>query len=160
MITFTQIEQFLKERNIQFEVKHHPPTRTSEESAYHRKEPIKIGAKALLVKGEDGFSLAVIPANRLLDTKSVKKILHTKNLRFATQEELKELTGLVPGSVPPFGNLMNISMLVDKALFEEEWMAFNAASLEISIKMRTKDYRGAVNPQVEEMSQEKIVTTS
>ena len=37
-------------------------------------------------------------------------------------------------------------MIVDKKLFEEEYMAFNAGSLEHSIKMKTKDYRDIIKP--------------
>ncbi len=146
-VVFEKIKSLLDENNIDYIVKEHPPTRTSQESALHRGEPLKIGAKALLVKGKDGFVLCVIPADQKLDTKKVKKIIKSKNLRFATIDELDELTGLVPGSVPPFGSILKIKMIVDAKQFEEEWMAFNAGSLEISIKMKTKDYRKIVEPE-------------
>jgi len=114
---------------------------------------LKIGAKALLVKTDKEFLLAVLPADRRLDTKALRTIVHSKNIRFATTEELAGLTGLVPGSVPPFGNILGIKMLVDNALFNEEYMAFNAGSLEISIKMKTGDYRKVVNPATGDFSE-------
>ncbi|MBS3175712.1 hypothetical protein J4457_00565 [Candidatus Woesearchaeota archaeon] len=65
---------------------------------------------------------------------------------------MQQTTGLPKGAVPPFGNFLNIPMVVDKALFDEEYMAFNAGSLELSFKMKTKDYKTLVNPEVAEFS--------
>ena len=152
MLIFEKIKKLLQKNNVDFIVKNHAPTLTSKDSARERGEPLKIGAKALLVKGKNGFVLCVIPANRKLDTKKVKKVISSKKLRFATADELKELTGLVPGCVPPFGSLFDLEMIVDASLFEEEFMAFNAGDLTISIKMKTADYKRIIGPRVEEMS--------
>ena len=152
MIVFTKIKEFLDSNNCEYVVKKHPPTRTSEEAAQYRGESLKIGAKALVLKGKEGFFLCVIPADRKLYTKKVRKVMGTKKLRFATPEELFELTGLVPGSVPPFGTILGLQMIVDEKLFEEEFMAFNAGELAISIKMKTEEYRKIVAPDVESIS--------
>ena len=152
MALFDIIKQLLDEHSIWYLIKHHPPTTTSEDSARERGEPLKIGAKALLVKDDTHFVLLVLPANRKLDTKKVKKILGSRNLRFASPEELKQLTGCEKGAVPPFGNLLGVDMIVDQAQFEEEFMAFNAGSLETSIKMKSAGYRQLVQPRVEEIS--------
>ncbi|OGQ34559.1 MAG: hypothetical protein A3A72_00210, partial [Deltaproteobacteria bacterium RIFCSPLOWO2_01_FULL_38_9] len=121
-------------------------------SARARGENIKIGAKALLLKGKDEFVLAILPAHLQLDTKKTKSILNTKNLRFATPEELLTQTSCTKGAVPPFGFLLNIPMIVDQRLFQEEWMAFNAGSLTTSIKMQTRDYKNSVQPRIEDIA--------
>src|SRR3989338_1932174 len=144
---FKNIKALLDQHGITYEEKHHVPTKTSEESAAARGEPLKIGAKALLVKAKDEFVLCIIPADKRLDTKKVKETLKSKDLRFADEEELKKVTGCVKGAVPPFGHLLGVKMIVDKTLFEEENMAFNAGSLEHSIKMKTKDYRNLTPPE-------------
>jgi Ala-tRNA(Pro) deacylase len=144
MSILEKIQQLLNSHNAHYEIKEHPPSRTSEESAKYRGEPLNIGAKAILLKAKSGFFLAVFPAHKKLNTKKVKKMLKSKSLRFATVEELKEITELVPGAVPPFGQLFNISMYVDKEQFAEEKMAFNAGSLTTSIVMKTEDYRKVV----------------
>ena len=100
-----------------------------------------------MVKSDREFVLTIFPADRRLDTGALKKILGTKNLCFATPEELKQLTGCEKGAVPPFGNLLGVRMIVDRAQFEEEFMAFNAGSLERSIKMKTTDYQQVVQPE-------------
>ncbi len=144
---------FLTEHHVEFQVKHHEPTPTSEEAAKARREPLKIGAKALLVKGDETFVILVLPADRKLDTKKAKKALNTRNLRFATPEELKRIASVEKGALPPFGSLLGIGMIADPHLFEEEFMAFNAGSREISVKMRTKDYKRIINPRVEDVAE-------
>lgn len=152
---FEKIIELLHKNNVNYLLKDHPPTRTSEESALHRGEPLKIGAKAMVMKTDIEYIMAVLPADRKIDSVKLKLILNTKNLRFASKEELFELTRLVPGAIPPFGSLFNLPLIVDKALLEEEYMAFNAGSLEKSIKMKTKDYQEIVKPRMEEFSVKK-----
>ena len=153
MKIFSQIAELLRENNVEYATKRHAPTLTSLDSARERGEPLKIGAKALLLKTDKDFIMAVLPADRRLDTKALRAILHTRNIRFATTEELRSLTGLVPGAVPPFGSILGLRMLVDKALFAEEYMAFNAGSLEISIKMKTADYHKLLHPEEGDFSE-------
>ncbi|EJK52061.1 hypothetical protein THAOC_28709, partial [Thalassiosira oceanica] len=83
---------------------------TSEDSARVRGEDLSTGGKAIVLKlreasdGDAGFALFVLSASRKLHAKSIRRELGTRGVRFATADELAELTGgLVPGSVPPFG---------------------------------------------------------
>jgi Ala-tRNA(Pro) deacylase len=100
--TFDRLKDILDKAGVVFKVVEHGPTLTSEESALARNEPLEVGAKALLLKADAEFVSVVLPANRKLDSAAVKRNLQVKNLRFATPEELFELTGLKPGSLPPF----------------------------------------------------------
>ncbi|KAF0138565.1 MAG: hypothetical protein FD122_3766, partial [Stygiobacter sp.] len=138
---FEQICAMLNERGIVFRTVHHEPTFTSEESAKARGEDVKIGGKAILMKVDDSFKLFVLSAILKIDSKKIKEQFKAKSIRFATKEELFELTGLVPGSVPPFGNsLFPFELFVDTSIQENEKIAFNAASLTDSIVMHTSDY--------------------
>ena len=76
MSIFEKIKELLEQQGISYIVKEHAPTTTSEESAKARGEPIKIGAKALLLKIDDEFLLAILPADRQLDTGKLKKIMN------------------------------------------------------------------------------------
>jgi prolyl-tRNA editing enzyme YbaK/EbsC (Cys-tRNA(Pro) deacylase) len=126
----------------------HAPTRTSEESARARGEPLSVGAKALLLRVGDTFRLFVLPAHRRLDSAAVKRYCGTKSLRFATSEELLALTGLVPGSVPPFGEpILSFELFADEAVGAEHGrVAFNAGALNHSIVMATADWEAVAQP--------------
>ena len=153
MNTYEKIISYLEENEINFKSVHHEETHTSEESANARGEDISIGGKAILMKIENEFVLLVISASRRIDTKKIKKYFNAKNTRFATVEELKDLTGLVPGSVPPFGKpILPFKLYVDKSVIANEKIAFNAGSLTDSVIMSVSDYKRIVDPVIFDFS--------
>jgi Ala-tRNA(Pro) deacylase len=155
MNAYEKIVSCLQENEISFKSVHHIETYTSEESAKERGEDISIGGKAILMKIEGEFVLLVISASHRIDTKKVKKFFNAKNTRFATVDELKDLTGLVPGSLPPFGNpILSFNLYVDKSIIANKKIAFNAGSLTDSIIMSVSDYIKIANPTVFDFSKE------
>jgi Ala-tRNA(Pro) deacylase len=70
-----------------------------------------------------------------------------KALVMKVGEEFLALTGLVPGSVPPFGEpILPLKLYVDEHVPSLERVAFNAASLTESIIMSAADYIRAAAP--------------
>ncbi len=148
MDTLISIRTHLTNLQIPYREVHHEPTLTSEDSARARGEDLRIGGKALLIKTGDTFRLFVLSASRKLDSAAVKTRFGVKKIRFASAGELRDLTGLVPGSVPPFGApILPFELYVDESIFANEKIAFNAGSLTDSIIMSVPDYRTAANPQ-------------
>lgn len=143
-----RIRETLSREGVDYREISHAPTHTSEESARVRGESLAVGAKALLLKTDDSFRLFVLPADLQLDTKKIKQELKVKSTRFATSEELLELTGLVPGSVPPFGNpILPFQLYGDTAIGgTEDKVAFNAGSLTLSIVMKASDWKAVAKP--------------
>jgi prolyl-tRNA editing enzyme YbaK/EbsC (Cys-tRNA(Pro) deacylase) len=144
----SHIRQTLSEAGITYREVHHPPTLTSAESAAARGEDLEVGAKALLVKVDDRFAIFVLPADRQLDSAAVKRHMHAKRIRFATPDELRELTGLVPGSLPPFGRpILPFDLYADISVgAERDKVAFNAGSLTDSIVMSAADWQAVAQP--------------
>jgi Ala-tRNA(Pro) deacylase len=142
------IREILNSHNISYRELHHEPTFTSAESARVRGEELRIGAKAILLKTDDTFGLFVIPADGKLDSAAIKRHLGLKKLRFATAEELFEITGLVPGSVPPFGSpVLPVQLYADPAVGAGTGrIAFNAGSLTVSIIMDAGDWGRVASP--------------
>lgn len=142
------IRDRLSASGVSFREVHHQPTRTSEESAAARGEPLRIGGKALLLKAEDEqFRLFVLPADAKLDSGAIRQELGLKKTRFASPEELLQLTGLVPGSVPPFGRpILPFDLYVDQGVAENDRIAFNAGELTDSVILGTADYLRVAQP--------------
>jgi len=94
------------------------------------------------------FRLFVLPADLQLDAKRVKQELKIRSVRFATREELFDLTGLVPGSVPPFGSpVLPFELYGDPTIGSvEDKVAFNAGSLTTSIVMKASDWKAIAKP--------------
>lgn len=143
------IRDWLGREAVVFREVHHAPTRTSEESALARGEELRIGGKALLIKVDAEFRLFVLSADRKLDSAAIRTRFQAKKTRFASAEELLQMTGLVPGSVPPFGApILPFPLYTDPSVFENQRIAFNAGSLTDSIVMTIDDYRRLANPEV------------
>ncbi len=88
--TNTALEKLLQDNNIQFTKLLHKACKTSEESAQVRGSTLASGAKAMLLKVDpDIFVLTVLSAAKKLSWKGITKVLGTKKVNLATEEEVK-----------------------------------------------------------------------
>jgi prolyl-tRNA editing enzyme YbaK/EbsC (Cys-tRNA(Pro) deacylase) len=154
-----KIKRLLKENNIEFETFEHEAVRTSEEAAKVRTGyTIQQGAKALLVRvkisnQDKKFVMVVVPGDKRFDNQKLKNLFGAKDIRFATEPEVGEITGgVMPGGVPPFGNLFGLEVYVDNSLFNLERIIFNAGDKRYSIGMKSIDYKNVVNPIISDLS--------
>lgn len=149
-----KIKDLIEENNFWYDYLEHSPVTTSEEAANIRpdKYTLEQGAKALIVRvkprGDDKyFAMLIVPGNLKFDIKKAKEILNAKDIRFATEDEVSEITeGVKIGGVPPFGNLFNIPVFADKKIFDQKIIIFNAGDRKVSIALKTVDYKDLINP--------------
>ncbi|MBP7859542.1 hypothetical protein KA001_01095 [Patescibacteria group bacterium] len=142
-----KIIDFLDSHKIQYSLFHHEDVRTSEEAAQVRGSKLAEGAKALIFNADSLPIQIILPANKKVDSKNFKKLFKVKDLTMAKYEMVEEISSVLPGAVPPFGNLFPIplKMYVDKELFQNEFIEFNAGNRGISIKMKAEDYKNIMN---------------
>ena len=148
--TNAKIIQLLDRHKATYKTLIHPPTRTSQESADVRGVPLSSGAKAMLLRGKKNalqggntFCLAVLSASSKADLKRLKTVLGVKELSMATELEVKNVTGCVPGAVPPFGSLFeSVITIADNSLQKQgPCLNFNAGLRTQSvIGLSTKEY--------------------
>lgn len=147
-----KITELLTERGMWFETFEHEAVRTSEEAAAIRPNyTLQQGTKALIVRvkenGEKKFVMVVVPGDARFDPKKLKEHFGLSDIRFATEEEIAKITdGVLPGGVPPFGNLFNLVVYCDEQIFKNEKIIFNAGDRSFSIGMFSKDYEALVAP--------------
>lgn len=154
-----KIKELLQKNNCWFETFEHQPVKTSEEAAKIRTGySLKQGAKAMIIRVKNNeidkkFVMLVLPGDLKFDNNKVKQTLQVKDTRFATPEEINQITdGVQIGGVPPFGNLFNIEVIADPKLLENEKIVFNAGDRRYSIVMKSEDYMKIVNPKVESIT--------
>jgi len=143
---FERVEELLRKAGVPFGVSRHAPVFTSAEAAAVRGTPLASGAKALVVKADEAFVLLVMPADRKLDSRKARAALGVKAIRFATREEVERLTGLLPGSIPPFGSLFGLPTWCDPALADNASINFNAGDHAVSVDMACADYLAVERP--------------
>jgi prolyl-tRNA editing enzyme YbaK/EbsC (Cys-tRNA(Pro) deacylase) len=148
-----RIKALLDERGLWHEEFHHDAVTTSVEAAATRPGySLHQGAKALVMRckprgGAKRFVLCVLPADMALDNKQAKLALDAKDIRFATSEEVATITdNILPGAIPPFGNLFDLSVVMDKGFDDVDTICFNAGGRRYSIGMKLADYLAIVAP--------------
>ena len=124
---------------VEFRLTRHDAVTTSAEAAAVRGAELRSGAKAMVVKGRSGFVLVVLAADRKVDWKLLAPLVGGKGARFASDEELREVTGLSKGAVPPLGVLFGVPTIYDRSLLDVETVNFNAGTRTDSIAMARDD---------------------
>ncbi|MBW2543851.1 MAG: hypothetical protein JRF15_17360 [Deltaproteobacteria bacterium] len=140
MSVVERLTELLDQQGVAFQVIRHDPVYTSEEAARVRGTSLASGAKALVCKADEQFVMFVVPANRRLASKMVRRNESIRRLRFANRAEVIQLTGLQPGSIPPFGSLFDLPTWCDEAMAEQPAINFNAGDHAVSIHMSYADY--------------------
>ncbi len=146
------IISFLDANKVLYRVVKHEITKTSEDSARERGEPLGCGAKALVMrsstKGTISFCVLVVPADCTINKKLAKKALGVKDLRFASADELATIVGVPSGAVPPFGEpFINLPLIADLTVgVRYPNVAFNAGSLTDSVIMAAEDWERLAQP--------------
>lgn len=112
------IKATLANNNFSFELIHNDkPIRTAQEGADYFKIDIAQIAPTLILYTAIGFHVLVISGERdHVDYKEIKTLLHCKNARLATSDEVKSVTGFSVGNVPMFG--IPLPYIVDKGLLK------------------------------------------
>jgi len=121
-------------------------------SAAHASEvrgtPARVGGKALVMKLKSSFAVLAVPGDGRIDGKALRRGLHVQRYRFATRPELLELTGLTPGSVPPFGRpLFDLPLYVDATLAAQDRIAFTLGVPTASAVLAMTDYMALAQPE-------------
>jgi prolyl-tRNA editing enzyme YbaK/EbsC (Cys-tRNA(Pro) deacylase) len=155
------LEELLQREGCWYTTFDHAEVRTSEEAAATRPGyTLHQGAKALIMRckfrgGTTGFAMLVINADLGCDNRKAKQLLDAKDMRFATEAEVAELTnGILPGGVPPFGNLFGLPVLAHTGLPPLERIVFNCGDRRKSIAMATSDYLRLVAPRLVDLARE------
>ncbi|MEK9169498.1 MAG: YbaK/EbsC family protein [Patescibacteria group bacterium] len=130
----------------------HKPVFTSEDASKIRGSSLSLGAKALIMKADKKPIMIVVPGDKKIDTSLFKKLYSIKDLEMATKEEVKTISGVEVGAVPPFGNLFKIPLYFDQTIVDNETVFFNAGSHSKSISMKGSDLEKVTKPIVGEFS--------
>jgi len=145
---FDRLLALLDRHGVAYEVMRHAPVFTSEEAARVRGTPLASGAKALVCKADGRFVLLVMPADRRLDGRQLRKAFGIRSLRFATRDEVVELTSLVPGAIPPLGQLFGLVTYCDERLSGQARINFNAGEHAVSVSLSSADYLAIEQPRL------------
>ena len=143
---YPKLADRLGQAGVDFQTSRHGPVYTSAEAAAVRGAYLHSGAKALIIKAGQRYVMIVLPADLSLDSKAARKALGCKSIRFATRDEVFEMTALTPGAIPPFGSLFELETYCDSRLADNRQINFNAGAHTVSVSMTYDDYVAVEKP--------------
>jgi Ala-tRNA(Pro) deacylase len=113
------VAKYLLDHQVAYDLVPHPHTETAHASAIESGIPADRVVKAVVIKGNDGFKLAVLPASRHIQFEQLRQLLgHEVNL--AGEEQAETLfVDCEPGSVPAFGAAYGLDVVVDDSLTKQ-----------------------------------------
>ena len=110
------VQQYLSDRGVEYDTLTHTPTDSSMATAESSHVTGASLAKGVLLKTEDGFLLAVLPATHHIRFGELTKCLH-ESAELASEAEVANLfSDCDPGAVPALGAAYGIAVIVDDSL--------------------------------------------
>jgi Ala-tRNA(Pro) deacylase len=97
--------------------------------------------------------LGVVPGDKRINLGAVKALFGGTYVSFASQDIAEKLAGSVAGTVLPFSFSPNLKLVVDPELLKNEEIYFNAARLDRSMALKTKDYIAITEPRIEKIAE-------
>ena len=144
-----KLRSFLDSNQVEYSQTTHPTAFTAREVASAEHLPAREVAKTVVVFGDDGYHMMVVPASRMVDFQEVRLTLGLTHARLATEEELGKLfPDCELGAMPPIGSLYDLPVYLDSSLASEDMIAFNAGTHHDVVHMRTTEYRALVHPTI------------
>jgi Ala-tRNA(Pro) deacylase len=144
-----KLQDYLDQHEIQYVTISHSPAYTAQRIAELTRIPGKELAKTVIVKIDDKFAMAVLPASRRVNLLHLQEAIGADEVTLSSETEFNELfPDCEVGAMPPFGNLYNMGVYVAEQLTEDEEIAFNAGSHSELVKMSYSDFANLVTPQV------------
>jgi len=148
-----KLRDFLDGKGAKYVAISHSLAYTAQEVAASAHIHGKQLAKSVIVQLDKRFVMAVLPANYRVDPEKLKAAAGVKEVKIASEDEFVRLfPGCALGAMPPFGNLYDMDVWVDRSLTEDEEILFNAGSHTELVKLSYKDYEKLVKPRVAEFS--------
>jgi len=129
----------LAKHQVKYRVLPHKTVFTAYDLATTLGEPLGKVAKTLLVRADQRYVLVVLPASYRLDFKKLAKLLKAKTVSISPEAAIKRMK-VMPGTTPPFGSLLGIGVVVEKALVRAGDIIVRAGSLTESLGMHAKDF--------------------
>jgi Ala-tRNA(Pro) deacylase len=160
MPLFDRLRSFLDSRQGEFTLTTHPKAYTAREVAAAEHLPAREVAKTVVVFGDGGYQLVVIPASKLVDFHEVRAALGLTQARLATESELEKLfPDCELGAMPPLGPMYGLPVFLDASLAGQDMIAFNAGTHRDVIHMRTAEFRRLVSPDIVSLAREPAIAS-
>lgn len=142
-----RLKRFLDDNQIAYEVIHHPPAYTAQQTAARMHIHGWELAKTTILKLDGSFAMAVLPAPYVIDFARMATVSGARVIELATEPEFRVLfPECEVGAMPPFGNLYGLPVFVDSRLADNELIAFAAGTHDEALRVRFSEFKRLAKP--------------
>ena len=97
--------------------------------------------------------MLVLPASSVVDVAKVSEVLGGRQVRMASEPEFASaFPDCEAGAMPPFGNLYDLPVYVDRALGRNERIVFQAGTHTVTMSVAYADFRRLARPTVADIA--------
>lgn len=156
MAALKRLVSFLDKNKAKYKIVKHRKVYTAYDAALTQRLSLKMVGKVVLVKADNDFVLAVIPANKKLDFKKMKSVLNkyldknnqkkVRKLSICTEKQIVGNLTKKTEALSSFGSLYKKLVLVDKSLLRQKKINLNAGSFTESLEMTAAQYKKIEKP--------------
>lgn len=140
-VNYKNIVNILNELWIDYEEIIHPESHSCDESKKFREEQWFnwLWSKNIIFHSKWQFYLVVTHWDKQIKARNFKHEFWSKDIRFASQEEITSIWLWIIGSISPFGFINSqIPVFVDREIFDNEYFIFNPFDPTKSIKLESE----------------------
>ncbi len=131
----------LAQHGIAYDIVHHHHADSSVNVAQSAHIPAEKMVKAVILRDEDGYVMALVSGDHHVKIHNVNKKLH-RNLALAMEDELQELfADCETGAIPPVGEAYGLPVVFDEDLEDLEDVFIEAGTHSDLLHLEGDDFR-------------------
>ncbi len=147
-----RLESHLRDNDVAFEVQEHPQAYTAQKIAASEHVSGRMFAKVVMATANGDLIMLVLPAPSPVDLAKVSDLVG-KAARLASESEFaSSFPDCEAGAMPPFGNLYGVPIYVDRALGQNERIAFQAGTHKVTMSVAYADFERLAGPTVADIA--------
>lgn len=144
-----KLKDYLTRNKIPYLSISHPVAYATREISHLSNISERSLAKSVIIRVGEKPVMLVLPSNEVVNFEVLKKILRENEVTLMPEEAFSNLfPDCELGAMPPFGNLYDLDVYVEKDLTKNNEIAFNAGNHNEIIKMKYQDFEKLVNPKI------------
>ena len=146
-----RLETYLREKGVPYQSQHHARAITAQEVAATEHVPGRMFAKTVMILPDDEVSMVmlVLPAPNHVNPLKASAALGVREVHLAEEERFADtFPDCEVGAMPPFGNLYEVPVYVDRALAEDETIVFRSGTHTDTMSVSYADFEKLVRPTV------------
>jgi len=140
--------EFLNQHQVRYEIVHHPVAFTAQELAAIEGVKGHEHAKVVMAKAGARLVMLVLPASHRVDWERLQAVIGAVPALAAEADFQALFPDCEIGTMPPFGQLYGVEMVVDGGFAQNTRIAFEAGTHSDAVKMSYADYARLAQPAV------------